>query len=464
MMLNSRLDTLAVAAGGRLLSGRPEMQIQGVYTDTRSPLRGGLFVALRGDNFDGNLFARDAVEKDGASAVLVDRAEAVKTLPSGAGAILVDDSRSGLLGIAKFHRQELASLVWFGVTGSVGKSSTKEMLAWMLENAGELKVHRAKASFNNAIGMSHTILGASGDHQAVVLELGTNHPGEIAQLATVARPNIAILTCAAESHLEAFGSVQNVAKEKSEIFSFLDENDTAVLNADDVYYDFWREKLSSRVISFGKSDRADVRAKYIRIDARGCAEFMVRYEDQVADCHLKTPGIHQVWNALAVFAAGCAVGIPLSRAAQSLATFEGFDRRFSMKEFRGMTLIDDAYNANPASFSAALETLQRYQDRRKFVVAGDMLELGTDAEKYHRQLGQKFAACALTQLVTVGPLAAIAGAEACKGATVQFWKECATPEEAAKILKTQLREGDVVLVKGSHGIHLERCLEILTKD
>jgi len=456
------LSQLAKAAGGKLLRGRPDTLVRGHYSDTRTPVQGALFVALRGENFDGNSFAREAITKFGAAAVLLDCAEAARALPENAGAILVNDTREGYLGIAAAHRTKMNAKLWFGVTGSVGKSTTKEMLAHVLQNAVHLNVHKAKGSFNNAVGLSHTVLGLSDEHDAAVLELGTNHPGEIRQLAQVARPNIAIITCAAEAHLETFKTVENVAREKADVFFHQSESDAAILNADSPYLALWRGLTKGKVLTYGQAEDADVRAKYIRIDEHGCAEFMVRCADAIADCHLRVPGLHQVSNALAVIAACLAAGIPFTTAVRGLATFDGIARRFTVRYVRGFTLIDDAYNANPASFSAALETLKSMQASRRFVVAGDMLELGGDSAAYHLKLGQSLASCGLAGLFTVGDAASLAGASAVgHGMRKSQWIPCATPEEAAEALKPRLQPGDVILVKGSHSIHLEKCCAIL---
>lgn len=462
LMRMNRLDQLASAAGGTVVCGSPDTAISGLFSDTRTPLPGGLFVALRGDNFDGNRFAKDAVERCGAAAVLLDRPDAANTLPQGAGAILVDDTRQALLGIATRHRQTMTSALWFAVTGSVGKSSTKEMLAHLLEHGARLSVHKAKASFNNAVGLSHTILGATPEHQAVVLEVGTNHPGEIRQLTTAALPNIAVITCAAESHLESFRTVKNVAKEKGAILAFQQPADTAVLNADDANLPLWVKTARGKRLLFGTAENADVRAKHVELDAEGCPRFMVRYKDEAADCVLRVPGVHQVHNALAAMAAAAAAGVRLDCAARALESFKGVARRFAVRQVRGITLIDDAYNANPASFASALETLKTFTGRRKFVVAGDMLELGIKSADYHRALGRKLAGCELTKLVTVGALAALAGAAATeKKNAPKNWIACPSAEEAAAALKPLLREDDVVLVKGSHGMQLERCVQAL---
>ncbi len=461
-MISERLEVLASAAGGKLVNGKPDLLIKGLFSDTRTPLAGGMFVALRGDNFDGNRFAREAIEKHGAAAVLFDQPDAAKDLPKNAGAILVGDTREGYLGIASAHRRKLSSKLWFGITGSVGKSTTKEMLAHILESGAGLRIHKAKGSFNNAVGLSHTILGMSETQQAAVLELGTNHPGEIRQLAAVAKPNVAVITCAAESHLEAFRTVENVAHEKGEILSFQEVHDVAVLNADSAYLPLWKKMARGKIVTFGLHDEAIVRAKYARVNEAGCAAFMVRCGDEIADCVLRVPGLHQVSNALAAIAAAMAGGMTLASAARAMNLFEGVARRFAVRTKNGITFIDDAYNANPASFAAALETLKAMHATRRFVVAGDMLELGEESGKQHLELGRRIAECNVRGLITVGELAAVAGAAAVgHGLPRANWMPCANPDLAGAALKPILREGDVVLIKGSHSMHLEKCCALL---
>jgi len=460
-MMLQRLDVLARITGGKICSGSPALSVIGLFTDTRTPVRGGLFLALRGDRFDGNLFAREAIESLGAGAVLLDCPGAVSTIPPGAGAILVSDSRDAYLAIASAHRDRLKSPRWFGITGSVGKSTTKEMLSHILDCLN-WKAHKAKGSFNNAVGLSHTILDAKPEHLAVVLELGTNHPGEIAQLAAVARPNIAVITCAAESHLEHFQSVENVAREKSEILSFQKKGDVAVINADDPHLEIWRAKAKQKIVTFGTGEQALVRAKHISVRADGCARFMVRCGDAIAECALQVAGIHQVHNALAAISAAMAAGIRLADAVHAMCSFEGVTRRFSVSSRDGITIIDDTYNANPASFRAALRSLETMKADRKFVIAGDMLELGSGADEYHRRLGEQVVACGASALFTVGEQARISGeVSQCHGLA---WQHCNTPEHAAELLKPLLRPGDTVLVKGSHGVHLEKCLQHLRVD
>jgi len=460
-MVTERLDILAAAAGGTLLSGNPGTLVAGLFTDTRAPLRGGLFVALRGERFDGSRFARTAVEH-GAVAVMLDQPDAAQELPDGTGIILVDDTRKGYLAIAAAHRRKLSAVRWFGVTGSVGKSTTKEMLAHILQEGAGWHVHKNAGNFNNAVGLPHTILGVSPAHDAAVLELGANHPGEIRELAAVARPHVAIITCAAPSHLDAFGSVENIAREKGGILSFQDARDTSVLPADSPHLALWRGTTKGKVITFGAGRDADVCSKQRRVNHAGCAQFVVCHGADAVACVLRVPGLHQASNTLAAIAAALAAGVPLDRAVEAANTFEGMARRFSVTFVRGFTLIDDAYNANPASFAAALETLKALQAERKYVVAGDMLELGPTAEEYHHELGRQLADCGLSGLITVGKLARAAGTTASRhGLPAALWAHCATPEEAATALRPRLSAGDAVLVKGSHGVNLDKCCEML---
>lgn len=461
-MLAERLDALAVHAGGQLLAGQPDAVINGLFTDTRTPIAGGLFVALRGDRFDGNAFASAAVKQGQAAAVVIDRREAAAGVPPPAGVILVSDTRAAYLAIAAAHRRQLSAVRWFAVTGSVGKSTTKEMLAHILEHGAGWRTHKNPGNFNNAVGLPHTILGVSPEHRAAVLELGTNHPGEIRQLAAVARPAIAIITCAAESHLEAFGSVDNVAREKADILAFQEPADTAILNADSPYLSLWRSLAKGHVMTFGTAAQADVRAQHLRISDTGCARFLICHAGTAVACALPAPGAHQAANALAAVAAALAAGVSLEQAAGALNTFGGMAHRLSIASVRGFTLVDDAYNANPTSFAAALVTLKALPAARKYVVAGDMLELGAQAEEYHRALGRQLAASGLAGLVTVGNLARTVGETAVKhGLPPAQWTACASAEAAAQSLRARLSDGDAVLVKGSHSVHLEKCCELL---
>ncbi|MGD0094137.1 MAG: Mur ligase family protein, partial [Planctomycetota bacterium] len=275
-------------------------------------------------------------------------------------------------------------------------------------------------------------------------------------------PNVAVITCAAEAHLEAFETVENVAREKGEILSFQNAADTAVLNADDPHLALWRGMAKGKVLAFGCGPQADVRARQLRVGRTGCAAFLACHGGDAVACTLSVPGIHQARNALAALAAALAVGMPLEKAVLALNGFEGMAGRFSVSTVREFTLIDDAYNASPSSFAAALETMLALPAERRYVIAGDMLELGAQAETFHRELGRRLAACGLAGLVTVGGLAQATGEAAVShGLPRALWTACPTPQTAAQTLRPRLLAGDAVLVKGSHGVHLEECCALL---
>jgi UDP-N-acetylmuramoyl-tripeptide--D-alanyl-D-alanine ligase len=464
-MFTDSLNAIATATRGMLLQGNGTQTVRGVFTDTRQPIPGGLFVALKGERFDGHDYLAVA-RSGGATAVLVSRMDATD-LPDGSadcGVILVPDTRQAYLDMAKAYRLKLDHVRWFGVTGSAGKTSVKEMLASILGCGAGWKVHRAEKSYNNDIGLPATVLAADVTHRAVILELGTNHPGEISRLANVARPHIAILNNAGPSHLEAFNTVANVAEEKSHIFDHLGAGDAAILNADDTHFDYWRSRLSGRILTFGSRREADVHAEAIDERPGKGAHFYLCLGTRVEEIQLRVPGRHNVNNALAAAAAALAAHVPVDAIREGLCAYHGTERRFQVSEHDGVLLVDDAYNASPLSFRAALETLQKFAGRRIFVVAGDMLELGERADFFHDELGHWLAQTAPHALLTVGQLAGRAGCAAVQaGLPPTAWMPCTTPEEAAARLRPQLQSGDVVLVKGSHGMKLERCVKRLAE-
>lgn len=460
-MFEATLESIAALTGGTIVQGHPAQTVRGVFTDTRAPLSGGLFLAIRGERFDGHAFLGQAAGS-GAGAVLADRREA---LDAGAlerfpacGAVLVRDARTAYLALGAAHRAFLGKRGrprWLAVTGSAGKSTVKEMLAGILARSGS--VRRAAKSFNNEIGVPATILGAAPTHYAAVLELGTNHPGEIERLARVARPQVAVITNAGRVHLEALGSVEGVAREKGMILAFQEAGDTAVLNADDPHLSLWKALARGRVLTFGFSPGAGVHGTPM---PDGTLRLSI--EGHAAAVRLAVPGAHNARNALAAAAAAHAGDASFEDIVAGLEGFAGVARRLAACEVNGVTLIDDAYNANPESFAAALDVLAEQNAARRFVVAGDMLELGSEAVALHAALGGQIAALGPQALLTVGAFANHAGKAAVRsGLPKRAWIACKTPEAAAERLAKVLRPGDAVLVKGSNGMRLERCLEAL---
>ena len=463
-MFTDSLNAVASATGGVLLQGNGTQPVRGVFTDTRQPVRGGLFLALKGDRFDGHDFLV-AARAGGAAGILVSQMESLSTMEMGeCGVILVPDTRQAYLDLARAYRLKLDHVRWFGITGSAGKTSVKGMLAHILRCGAGWKVHCAEKSFNNDVGLPATVLGADVTHRAVVLELGTNHPGEIARLADAARPHVAVLNNAGPSHLEAFGTVTRVAEEKGHIFDHLGAGDCAVLNADDAHFEFWRAQLKGRVLTFGLRRDADVRAEAIDERPGVGVHFYLCIGTRAEEIQLRVPGRHNVRNALAAAAAARAAYAPVEAIRDGLCGYKGTERRFCAQDVKGVLLIDDAYNASPLSFRAALETLQEFAGHRIFVIAGDMLELGERAVTYHEELGRWLAKTAPHGLFTVGELAGNAGRVAvAMGLAADAWSSCSTPEEAAERLRPQLQPGDVVLVKGSNGMKLNRCVKRLAE-
>jgi UDP-N-acetylmuramoyl-tripeptide--D-alanyl-D-alanine ligase len=464
-MFTDSLNAVASVTRGMLLQGNGTLPVRGIFTDTRQPIPGGLFLALKGERFDGHDYL-DVARCGGAAAVMVSQMDSAERLDSASGlaVILVPDTRQAYLDMAKSYRLKLDHVRWFGVTGSAGKTSVKEMLASILGHGAGWKVHRAEKSYNNEIGLPATVLAADVTHRAVILELGTNHPGEIARLASVARPHIAILNNAGPSHLEAFHTVANVAEEKSHIFDHLGAGGAAILNADDTHFDDWRSRLTGRVLTFGSRREADVRAEAIEERPGKGAHFYLCIGTRAEAIQLRVPGRHNVNNAMAAAAAALAAYVPVDAIRDGLCAYHGTERRFQVTEHDGVLIVDDAYNASPLSFRAALETLQEFAGHRIFVVAGDMLELGERTDFFHEELGKWLAQTAPHALLTVGPWAGRAGCAAVQsGLPPTAWMPCSSPEEAASRLRPQLVSGDVVLVKGSHGMKLERCVKRLAE-
>lgn len=464
-MFTGSLESIAAATGGVVFQGHPTLPVRGVFTDTREPVPGGLFVALRGERYDGHRFVGPA-RQAGAAAVMISRMDALKALDgdAGCGAVLAPNTRQAYLALGAAHRLKLDHVRWFAVTASAGKTSVKEMLAQILSCGAGWKVHRAPRSFNNEIGVPATILAADPTHRAVVLELGTNHPGEIALLAGVARPHVAILGNAGPVHLEAFGSVAGVAEEKSHILDCQGPGDVAVLNADDPCYDLWAGRSKGRIVSFGCGPSGDVRGEALEERPGRGAHFIMCTGSRAVEVQLAVPGPHNVRNALAAAAAALGAHVSLEAVVAGLTAYRGMKRRFEVLEANGVRIIDDAFNANPLSFHAALVALKTFAGRRLFVVAGDMLELGEQAEKLHEELGRWLARIAPQAVLTVGGLAARAGEAAVReGLTSSAWASCGTPEEAAERLRPHLAPGDVVLVKGSHAMQMERCVALLAE-
>ncbi|MBD3669371.1 MAG: UDP-N-acetylmuramoyl-tripeptide--D-alanyl-D-alanine ligase [Gammaproteobacteria bacterium] len=429
--------------------GDKTVQFDGVSTDTRTLKSGQLFIALRGERFDGHRFLDQAEEK-GAAALMVDTPD-LSSMPQ----LLVSDTRLGLGQLGASWRQQFQIPV-VAVTGSNGKTTVKEMTAAILACSGP--VLATAGNYNNDIGMPLTLLRLRPQHLFAVIEMGANHHGEIDYMTRLARPTVAMITNAGQAHLEGFGSVEGVSRAKGEIYAGLDEDGIAVVNADDTYADYWRGLNQGRqVMSFGLQQAADVSAEVSQV-AQGQLLKLTTPLGQ-CDVNLKLPGRHNVLNALAASAAAIAAGATLQQVQQGLESVEGVNGRLRLRPGReGALIIDDTYNANPSSLKVALEVLSARAGRRVLVL-GDMGELGGDAELIHAEMGELARSMGVDALYCVG--------EHCR-ATAERFGEAAVHFTDKETLISRLRERMgkdlTLLVKGSRRMQMEQVVEALATD
>ena len=439
-----RLSEAALATGGRVIG--TDVAFDAVSTDSRNINNGDLFVALRGERFNGHDYVADCLQH-GAVAALVSRA-AEGDVPQ----LLVKDTRIALGELAAYWRSKFA-MPLAAVTGSNGKTTVKEMLASILRAAAgsDDDVLATQGNLNNDIGLPLTLLKLRAGHQYGVAEMGMNHAGEIAYLTNIAKPTVALINNALPAHLEGLGSVEGVARAKGEIFQGLADDGTAIINADDDFASLWQQLAAPhRVLTFGLEHAADVSADY-RLKADGSG-ITLKTPKGSATLNLPAPGLHNVRNALAATAAALAMGVTLDAVVSGLQQFTGAKGRLQHKDgLQGCTVIDDTYNANPASMRAAIDVLAACSGKR-ILVLGDMGELGGDAEKLHAEIGQYAQAAKLDALLTLGDMSRTYGGQ-----------HFESPEALAATLQPQLTAQTTVLVKGSRFMRMERVVALLTE-
>ena len=447
-----RLSEIAAAVGGAVTG--EDVEVAGVAADSRAVRSGDLFVALRGERTDGHDHI-EAAEGQGAVAALVSRP--VDGVPH----VLVDDTGAALLDLARDERGRIAARI-VGITGSTGKTSVKDLTAAVL--GARFRVFASPRSFNTEIGVPLTLLGAPEDSEAVVIEMGSRGRGHIATLCEVARPEIGVVTGVGPAHLEMFGSVEAVADAKAELVEALPAEGTAVLNADDHRVRAMEARTRASVISFGLAEDADVRAEDLVLDPSGRPAFTLRLPSGTERVELPFPGEHMAVNACAAAAVGAAMGMSAAECAAGLKEARLSPWRMELIEGAGgIRILNDAYNANPTSMAAALRSARWIaQGGRCVAVLGEMAELGAASAEEHERIGELVARLGVERLIVVGeaarPIRAGAVREGVDAADVE---ECATAEDAIKALRALLRDGDVVLVKGSRVAGLERVAEAL---
>jgi len=451
------LEDMLRATGGRVIHGvpNPNERFSGGAFDSRIAERGSVFFALR-DRRDGHEFVADALAH-GARAAVVERP--VPELPDDALVVLVSDAQHALRRLAEALR-DAHPIPAVGITGNVGKTTTKEAASAAL--GARYRVLRSAASFNNEIGVPMTFLGIEPSHQVAVIEIGFYVPGEIADLATLVRPRVGIITRIPEQpvHYSRTPSVEAIAAGKAELIEALPADGVALLNADDQRVRALASRTRARVVLFGESADASLRATDISASGLEGLRFVAHDGDARADVRLPLPGRHLVGAALAAIGAATALGVPLEEAAMALATMETPAHRMSIRTAADQVVIDDSYNASPAAVQAALDVLGSVSTRRVAVI-GDMLELGALSADAHEAAGRD-AARKTDVLVRVGELARTM-VSAAKAAGLGETYVVADGPEALLLLRRILRPGDTVLVKGSHSLALDRLADALVR-
>lgn len=450
---------IAEATGGTLC-GAAAGTVSGVSTDSRTVAAGELFVPLRGERFDGHDYIAAAAARGVRIVVAEEQWLATNSLPTGVVAVVVADTLRALGDLASFHRRRFAAPV-VAVTGSNGKTTTKEMLAAILSRTGPgLKT---SGNLNNLIGLPQMLLQLRADHRWAVLEMGMSAFGEIDRLAEIARPELGIITNAFPAHLETLGSVEGVARAKGELFLRLPPGGSAIFNADDPLIVACPSPEGVRRFSFGLH-HADVTAEALDSLGRDGQRFTLRLPNGTVPVKLRAFGRHNVANALAAAAAAYLLDVPPEEIARGLEDFTPYARRFNLEEIGDIVLIDDSYNANPASMAAALTTVRELRDKRSTVaVLGDMLELGEGTEEAHRQLGRLAATC-VNRLYVLGAMAKIVAAGALEGGMEEGAVIVAADhDEILDDLRRTVAAGDFILVKGSRGMVMDRIAEGIRK-
>lgn len=444
------LAELAEMCGGRL-QGTPR-QVQGALSkDTRTLQPGDIYLALRGENFDGNLFVEQALEK-GAAAAILDRPECASRVPGDFPVILVDNSLSALHRLARAWRDRL-TLKAVCITGSSGKTSTKEFTAAVL--ATRYQAIKTEGNLNNHIGLPLSILAASSSTHAAVWEIGMNHPGEIAPLAQLARPDMAIITSIGVAHIEYMGSRAAIAEEKGELAAAVGPDGAVILPSEDDFSEMLARRTRGRVI-FAGITHGNVTAAGVTQTLDG-SRFQLQSGGESVPASLPVPGLHMVRNALLAAACGLEFGLSLEECAAGLSRTRLTGGRLARREIRGVTILDDTYNANPDSMVAALEALRALPvSSRRIAVLGRMGELGAHAEEGYRRVGRA-AAESLDALIAVGPETFPISETARAGGLEEIF-EPADARQAADILRGMVRAGDVVLVKGSRSARMEQII------
>jgi UDP-N-acetylmuramoyl-tripeptide--D-alanyl-D-alanine ligase len=449
------VEEIVRSTRGALLGGDLGIAVSGMSIDSRTLNVGEAFFAIRGDRLDGHAFLRDAVGR-GAGCLVVDTVP--DELPGGVPLVLVDNTTLALGRLGAWHRSRF-SIPVAAVTGSNGKTTTKEMMAAVLGALGP--VLKPESSFNNQWGLPLTLLKLTAEHRSAALELGTNRPGEIAALAALARPTVATVTTVSSAHTEFLGTLEAIQEEKSALVRAIPAEGAVVLNADDPRVLAMRAASRGRVWTYSVGGPADIRSVGVVDEDPDGVGFTLETPGGRQAVRLRFAGRHNVTNALAAAGVGAALGLGIEDIARGLGAARPVKGRCVWRRAGSLAILDDTYNANPVSVRAALETLRASAGpRRRVVVLGDMLELGTITEAAHREMGAAVAASGAAEFVGLGRASRLAVDAAREGGLAESHHAATFEDTVAHLLK-RLVPGDAVLVKGSRGMRMERVVDAL---
>ncbi len=453
-MISFNCGQLAEAVGGKLLWGSAKQEFIGVSTDSRKIAEDNLFIPLVGERFDGHDYIEQCL-REGAAVCLTQ-----KTIPmvEGRTAILVNDTAKALKDLATWHRNKY-NIPVIGITGSVGKTSTKDMIACVL--AKQYHTLKTQGNFNNEIGLPLTLLNLDNSHEAAVIEMGMSGFGEISRLTRIAQPQIAVITIIGLAHIEKLGSQQGILKAKLEILEAIKAGGLVVLNGDDTLLRELAGSLNYRTVYYGMNSGLDYVAEDYKSLGESGSQFNIKMENEFFKVTIPVPGVHNVYNALAAIAVGVEMKIPMKIIVDGIAEYSAGNMRQNIITYNGIKIINDAYNASPQSMQAAINVLEELCSKtRGIAILGDMLEMGDMAQELHSSVGSFIKDKKIDYLITVGTaskniLQAVAASD---NKTIEL-KHFDNNDEALKYILSIIKQGDFILIKGSRGMKMEQIAD-----
>ncbi len=455
-MQGLKCEEIIKAVNGILVSGDINEVFMNISTDSRKISEGDLFIPLIGENFDGHNFISKSLEA-GAAGVITQKEH---NGYGGKAVIKVEDTLQALKDIASYYRSKF-KIPFTGITGSVGKTSTKDMVASVLNQ--RFNVLRTEGNFNNEIGLPLTILRLDSFHEAAVIEMGMSGFGEISSLTSIVKPHIAIITNIGLSHIEKLGSRQNILKAKMEILEGLDKDGLVILNGDDKLLYGLKNLLGFRTLFYGMEEGMDYQASNISTSGENGSEFDITINNAEYHICVPVPGVHNVYNALAAIAAGIELGMPMDKIIRGIADFKPGKMRQNIISHNGIKIINDAYNASPQSMEAGINVLKDIAgNNRTVAILGDMLEMGDWAEKAHKDVGMFAVSKGIDYILTVGnnALNIAAGAAESENMPDKVFSFISN-KDVNEFLKGFVKKGDTILVKGSRGMKMEEIVNYL---